>query len=120
MANDVLKLQPPRAALHADDFGDPTKLRFFSGLPQAPASLAASVTQSPRHEDGLYADGRLEPPIYMFITAVRDEFGSHDQTQYSGHAVLCDLEERTEFLKNCESIAMLIAEFVLVEGLLED
>ena len=51
---------------------------------------------------------------------MRDEFGNHDQTQYSGHAVLCDLEERTEFLKNCESIAMLIAEFVLVEGLVKD
>ena len=99
---------------------DPTKLRFFNGLPHAPAARAASVTQSPRHEDGLYADGRREPPIYTFITAVRDEFGSHDQTQYSGHAVLCDLEKRTEFLKNCESIAMLIAEFVLVEGLVKD
>ena len=81
-------------------------------------SLGHPVTAA-RGRAGLYADGRLEPPIYMFVTAVRDEHGSHLQEQFFEDYLHCDMEERTDFLKNCERIAVLIAEFLLVEGLVE-
>ena len=91
MANDVIQLGPPRAAVHGDDPGDSSQARFFRGLPQPPASLAASVIQSPRDEvGGVYPYGRLNPPTYISFTAVRDEHGGHNQDQFFEHYLLCD------------------------------
>ena len=115
IANDMIRVPAPRAALPEPDHGDTTEWRTFDGCPKEPVQLMMCVRQPPV----LPGVDDPEPFITLEMVAIKDRMAAEDQVTHFESVKLCRFDRRIEWQENTTAVAVAVAEFCLSEGLVK-